>query len=434
MVSDVDGDHRGGQSPTQSIRGNTTGKRRRISVIPEQLRSAPQTGANRRPETTNPSDFWYVSKDKWEQWSRQASGESGDASKNSARASMRLSSRAGIVMESSDSHNNDPPCALCKRAGMVCKVLASEVGRTCAYCTLRRAKCSNTTQGFTDRDLTIATQQPTSGNTALTTSTPQQHATEEFLQSETPSRFRRPQTRNSLDFWFCSIQKWDELHHRYATALIEGRETAYRVLQLLDKAGRLMETPEGVDAEVPCDACTQSGVVCKFSAVGRKPNERCAFCKLKYKKCNIPEGKASSSHGVQSSQQVLQSQPSSVLIRSDVPHLGSKRKRLEDGMIATSTSTLTANIPEESSTDHHFGADDVVGRLESAVSILQQQVKELQARDTVREAESQKQSKRVKLMAQNLQRVGSDLSKGWKRFLRDEFPDDEDDDEQINTL
>lgn len=402
-----------------------TKPRERRNVLPQHKRAAPQTVPNRKPESIDPSDFWYVSEEKWSAWERQAAGGSGNALSNSARASMRLSSRAGIVMESEDSLLSDPPCALCERTGTVCKVGAGESGKTCAYCCLRRVKCSNVVpQSVPDVQEVDRPRKRRSWKD-------QPPAPSVSMMPEAATKFRRPQSRDPSDFWYCSVQRWDELHASYASAIADGRESAYRVLQLIDKAGRLMETPEGADSDAKCLSCEIAGERCRFSAVGRKANERCAFCKLKYKKCDLPTARRDGSG--EDMNMDISSRGGSLLIRSDVPHAGGKKERLEDevasSMPASAVSASVSAIQDQEV--GHVSTQDTVGRLIATVTMLQQQVKDLQTRDSAREMELQRQSKRVKLMAQNFQRVGADLSRGWKRFLRDEFPDDEDDDEGV---
>lgn len=410
----------------------------------------------RRPETQDPTDFWYCTPEKWSSWLDQI-GSTDLRAVSSAATALRVHHVAGLLMETEEGVDVDPPCNACARQSKYtpCRTYANKKSSRCAYCINKhRSHCFSgplldpRIRAYMSNDVAAressvesSPQIPRGADSTNTKrhnsstqlsnnvapnipSTPTTSALQPFKMppqpteaapSETPlPRFRRPQTDNTADFWYCSIKKWDELHLHYATAIAEGRATAYRVLQLFNKAGRLMETSEGVDAETPCDACARAGVVCRFSVTGKVTNERCAFCKMKYRKCNISQATTMPTAVEEfNAEQPPRIRPSDVLVRSDVPHSGVKRKRLEDINAPQPTTTISSSSPVGDDTDATSlppSSNDAIKILQTTVASLQKQIMILQARDTAREAELNRQSRRVKLMAQNMQRVGSDLS------------------------
>ena len=91
------------------------------------------------------------------------------------------------------------------------------------------------------------------------------------------SNFRRPQTTNTADFWYCAQKRWDGF---LSDISIEGKEkAALNNLRKYSAAGHIMETDEGVIAAQACEWCTRPGHnwPCKVYRTGLE--SACAYCK-----------------------------------------------------------------------------------------------------------------------------------------------------------
>lgn len=90
------------------------------------------------------------------------------------------------------------------------------------------------------------------------------------------TKFRRPETTNTSDYWYVTQEKWNELLRE--AAMPEKAKVALNNLRKYDTAGRIMETDEGADAEDPCSWCSRGSVTHPCRVYKSKP-ESCASCK-----------------------------------------------------------------------------------------------------------------------------------------------------------
>lgn len=87
---------------------------------------------------------------------------------------------------------------------------------------------------------------------------------------------RRPTTTDTDDFWYVSQEAWDEYMAKTRSGDKFTIDNAVRALNKYNRAGRLMETDEGVVASTPCYWCARPGMqkVCMVGAEGGT----CAYC------------------------------------------------------------------------------------------------------------------------------------------------------------
>lgn len=88
----------------------------------------------RRPQTTNPRNFWYTPSMKWE---KLAHSLRNDRTKREAAAAMVNISTAGVIMESHEGVAATYSCDICREQGLECKVFRIRGHKTrnrCAYC------------------------------------------------------------------------------------------------------------------------------------------------------------------------------------------------------------------------------------------------------------------------------------------------------------
>ncbi|KAK3048978.1 hypothetical protein LTR09_009632 [Extremus antarcticus] len=90
-----------------------------------------RTKGLRKPESTNPADFWYISQQRWDSFVAETAIPDDVAV---ALNRLKTFDQAGRVMETSEGAIAAVPCHTCQKAGNVCKMFANGKYVTCAYC------------------------------------------------------------------------------------------------------------------------------------------------------------------------------------------------------------------------------------------------------------------------------------------------------------
>ena len=90
----------------------------------------------RRPETDDPSQFWYCSPANWDQMQASVMAVLTTPKQKAAMNSLRKFEHAGLIMETDDGKAAPSPCHWCTREGakVDCRVFAGRDDRACAYC------------------------------------------------------------------------------------------------------------------------------------------------------------------------------------------------------------------------------------------------------------------------------------------------------------
>ena len=91
--------------------------------------------------------------------------------------------------------------------------------------------------------------------------------------------FRRPQTGDSINYWFMSEEKWNETIEKIKDASnSEGRKALRVYLRKYDIAGRICEVPDaGRPASMSCKKCKDTSRICRVPICGGC----CAYCTCK---------------------------------------------------------------------------------------------------------------------------------------------------------
>ncbi|KAK5736419.1 hypothetical protein LTR17_007415 [Elasticomyces elasticus] len=96
----------------------------------------------------------------------------------------------------------------------------------------------------------------------------------------TLSSLRRPIIADEFAFYYCPVQKWQDMLTEARNAK-DSRESkvALNNLRKFDHPGRIMETSEGVDAVNPCKWCTRPDNGAQCRVFKDREDLSCAWCK-----------------------------------------------------------------------------------------------------------------------------------------------------------